>query len=383
MSTYLSVNDALKLIMLGNNDLEQRNRMRYLKWSPYVWEDLKLNVLKQPVRETFWINKRTNTIDLPCPFTQVSSVNVRDAAGNFYPVWRNERLTDDIPDVSAGRDCSCEYKCGNKLCNTIKGYEAVVSEKTDYMPNGTEVSFSCVDRKMVDSNGFFIEQLQYPQRVYESGVWVDTVLYTENKQLCAVELDHNGCVCDTEQNIDALCNTCCSDSSSTIPFGGTTENPPCNNENIETWKYYCNSKADWFWYQCGCDVVCADPFKLIYNISELGNRLIFPKNFGFDRVVLRYYKETNTGDIKIPMIALDAFAMGIKWWDARFNDNKQNLAALYSSEYTKMKWGLFSEMNKRRLAEWRMILTPPAIVPSYIKNNYYNGGNNNQNNYGY
>jgi hypothetical protein len=383
MSTYLSVNEAIKLILLGNNDLEQRSRMRYAKYAPYVWEDLKLNVLKQPVRETFWINKRTNTIDLPCPFTQVSSVNVRDAAGNFYPVWRNERLTDDIPDVSAGRDCSCEYKCGNKLCNTIKGYEAVVSEKTDYMPNGTAVSFSCVDRKMVDSNGFFIEQLQYPQRVYESGVWVDTILYTENKQLCAVELDHNGCVCDTEQNIDALCNTCCSDSSSAIPFGGTTENPPCNNENIETWKYYCNSKSDWFWYQCGCDVVCADPFKLIYNISELGNRLIFPKNFGFDRVVLRYYKETSTGDIKIPMIALDAFAMGIKWWDARFNDNKQNLAAIYSSEYTKMKWGLFSEMNKRRLAEWRMILTPPAIVPSYIKNNYYNGGNNNQNNYGY
>lgn len=380
MSTYLSITEALELVMLGENDLEQRNLMRYRKWSKYIWEDLKLNVLKQPVRETFWINKKTNTVDLPCPFTQVSSVNVRDAVGNFYPVWRNERLTDDIPDVAAGRDCSCEYKCGNKLCNTIKGYEAVVSTKYDYMPNNTEVSFECIDRKMIDSNGFFIEQLQYPQRVYESGVWVNTILYTENKKLCKVEVDENGCCCDTEENIDTLCNTCCSDSSSIIPFGGTTETPPCNDENINTWKYYCNSKADWFWYQCGCDVACINPYKLIYNISELGNRLIFPKDFGFDRVVIRYYKETSPADIKIPLIALDAFAMGIKWWDARFNDSKQDLAALYSNEYTKMKWGLFSEMNKRRLAEWRMILTPPAIVPTYIqsRNNY-----NNLNNYGY
>jgi len=377
MSTFLSVDEAIELILLGNNDLLRRDRMKFIKWAPYVWEDMKLNVLKQPIREYFEIDKRTNSIQLPCPFTQVSSVNVRDRFGNFYPVWRNERLTDDIPDVAAGKDCSCEYKCGNKLCNTIKGYEAVVSQKEDKMPDGSDVSFTCVDRKMVESNGTFVEQLQYPQRVYESGVWVDTILYTENKILCKVELDHNGCVCDTEHNIDALCNTCCGDSTSAFPFGGTADTPPCNNEDINQWKYYCNSKLDWFWYQCGCEVGCLNPYQMIYNISELGNRLIFPKNFGFDRVVLRYYQTTNTASIKIPLIALDAFAMGIKWWDARFNDSKQNLAALYSQEYTKMKWGLLSELNKRRIAEWRMIITPPTFVPSYVPNRVYSNNNNN------
>jgi len=378
MSTYLSVDEAVELVLLGNDDLLRRDRMKMIKWSRYVWEDLKLDVLKQPVREYFNIDKRTNSIQLPCPFTQVSSVNVRDRFGNFFPVWRNERITDDIPDVAAGKDCSCEYKCGNKLCNTIKGYEAIVSTKYDKLPDGSEISFTCVDRKMVENNGTFIEQLQYPQRVYESGVWVNTILYTENKILCKVELDHNGCVCDTEHNIDALCNTCCDDNSNVnaIPFGGTADNPPCNNQDINTWKYYCNSKLDWFWYQCGCEVGCLNPYDMIYNISELGNRLIFPKNFGFDRVVLRYYKTQNTADIKIPLIALDAFAMGLKWWDARFNDKKQDLAALYSMEYTKMKWGLLGQLNKRRLAEWRMILTPPTFVPSYIKNNIYNSNNN-------
>jgi len=377
MSTYLSVDEAVELVLLGNDDLLRRDRMKMIKWSRYVWEDLKLNVLKQPKREYFNIDKRTNSIQLPCPFTQVSSVNVRDGLGNFYPVWRNERLTDELADIAAGKDCSCENKCGYKLCNTIKGYEAVTSQKEDKLPDGSNISFTCVDRKSVDRDGNFFEQLQYPQRVYESGVWVNTILYTENRQLCKVELDEKGCVCDTDHNIDVLCNTCCSDNTSVIPFGGTADNPPCNNEDINTWKYYCNSKLDWFWYQCGCEVGCINPYNMIYNISELGNRLIFPKNFGFDRVVIRYYATTDTADIQIPLIALDAFAMGLKWWDARFNDNKQNLAALYSNEYTKMKWGLFSEMNKRRLAEWRMILTPPAYVPSYVKtklNNSNNGG---------
>lgn len=366
MATYLNIGEAIDLVLLGNDDLLKRNRMRYLKWSRYIYDDLKLNVLKQPKREYFNINKRTNSIDLPCPFTQVSSINVRDKSGNFYPVWRNEKITDDIPDIAAGRDCSCEYKCGYKLCNTVKGYEAVVSTKEDKMPDGSDISFECVDRKSVDKSGNFYEQLQYPQRVYESGVWVDTILYTENRQLCKVEVDHNGCVCDTECNIDTLCSTCCSDSNSSIPFGGTTEKPPCDDEDINTWKYYCNSKLDWFWYQCGCDTACINPYNLIYNISELGNRIIFPKNFGFDRVVIRYYDTTSTADIKIPLIALDAFAMGLKWWDARFNDNKQILAEKYSNDYTKMKWGLFGELNRRRIAEWRMILTPPVFVPSYL-----------------
>lgn len=380
MSTYLNVGEAIDLVLLGNDDLLRRNRMRYLKWSKYIHEDLKLNVLKQPKRETFHIDKRTNSITLPCPFTQVSSINVRDHFGNFYPVWRNERLADDIPDIGSVKDCSCEYKCGYNLCNTVKGYEAVVTIETDKMPNGSDVSFTCVNRKAVDKSGNFYEQLQYPQRVYESGVWVNTILYTENRQLCKVEVDQNGCVCDTEHNVDTLCNTCCSDNTSLIPFGGTADHPPCNDTDINTWKYYCNSKLDWFWYQCGCHNGCLNPYQMIYNISELGNRIIFPKHFGFDKVVIRFYDTTNTADIKIPLIALDAFGAGLKWWDVRFNDNKQQLALLYENKYTQTKWGLFSEMNKRRIAEWRMMVTPPTFVPSYIPtrlNNNYTSNNNN------
>jgi hypothetical protein len=372
MATFLTIKELIELVNLGSGDILGRNEMRYLKNSKFINEDLKLNVLKMPNRQFFHINKRTNSITLPVEYTQVSSVNLVDKYGNFFPVWRNERITGDIVDIGASIDCSCEYKCGYKLCNTIKGYESTTEVITDKLPDNTDISFTCVTRKLVDRNGNFIEQKQYPQRVYESGVWTDTILYTEDIRLCKVELDHNGCVCDTEENIDAVCNTCCSDNCS-VPFGGTADIPPC--EGVDTWKYYCNSKLDWFWYQCGCDRFCHDPFRDVYNISEDGNRLIFPSNFGFDKVLIRWYGTTNTADIKVPLIAVDAFAAGLMWWDVRFDKAQQNLAVKFEADYTRMKWGLFSELNKRRIAEYRMIFTPPVFMPSYITGRYFNNNN--------
>jgi len=363
MSTYLTVEEAIEIVLLGNNDILQRDKGRMLKWAKYVFDDMKLNVLKQPSRQFFQINKRTNSIDLPCEKTGISSINVV-RNGVIYPVWKNEALLGDIVDVAAAKDCSCEHNCGYKLCNTIKNYEATTEDISDFMPNGDEVTFTCVTRKTVNSSGLLVEQKQYPQRVYESGVWVDTILYTENITMCSVEVDDNGCVCDTEENINNVCGSCCGNDS-VIPFGGTADIPPC--EGVDTWKYYCNSKLDWFGIQCGIESPCINPFNLIYNITETGNRIIFPANFGFDKVLIRFYQTQPTGTITIPLIALDAFAMGLKWWNVRFDDKKQNLAIKYEQDYTRMKWGLFSILNKRRIAEWRMILTPPVYMASYIR----------------
>ena len=365
MATFLTVDEAIEIALLGNNDFLQRDKMRMKKWAKFVYDDMKMNVLRLPQRQFFQIDKKTNSIQLPCLANQVSSVNIVDKWGTIFPVWKNERLLGDVVDIAAESDCSCEYKCGNKLCNTIKNYVATVETLTDKMPDGSNVSFECVSRKTIDKNGFLIEQKQYPQRIYESGVWTDTILYTENIRLCAVEVDENGCVCDTEQNINSVCDTCCGNDT-VIPFGGTSEKPPC--EGVETWKYYCNTKLDWLGVQCGCDVKCYNPYRDTYNISETGNRIIFPANFGFDRVLVRYYDTTATNDILIPLIALDAFIMGLKWWNVRFDDKKQPLAEKYSSDYTKMKWGLFSILNKRRVSELRMMMTPPVYMPSYINN---------------
>lgn len=101
-------------------------------------------------------------------------------------------------------------------------------------------------------------------------------------------------------------------------------------------------------------------FNYIYNISEDGNRLIFPSNFGFDKVLVRFYETTKTSEIKIPVISVDAFIAGLMWWAVRFDDTKQQLAMKYENDYTRMKWGLFGVLNRKTIAEWRMTMNAPV-----------------------
>jgi hypothetical protein len=377
MSRFFKPEEAVELRLLGNEDYQKRDKLRLLKWSKYVYQDLNLTTIKKAVRKRFAINKKTMSIDMPPGFLRLASVSVIDKCGIEYPVYRSYRIhdNDDIVDVGASKDCECEFNCANKLCNTIKGYEAVVSTKTDYNPDGTEVSFECTDRKGVDDQGFFYEQTQYPKRIYEDGVWTETILYTETRKLCKVEVDENGCVCDTEENINSVCNACGFQDLNTnmCCVGGNAETPP--SDTCNTWIYYCNNKLDWFMTQCGCNYYCPKDCSNVYNISELGDRLLFPPNFGWDHVMVRYFVNSPLKEMNIPVIAIDTFIVGLMWWDCRFNDRKQNLAVKYSLDYGKLKFELLKELNKRRLAELGMILSPPAYIPSYItgRTNRYEG----------
>lgn len=378
MSRFFTISEAVDLRLLSNEDYQKRDRMRLLKWSKFVWQDLNITAIKKATRKKFAINKRTMSVDLPCNTLQLSSVSVVDKCGVEYPVYRNKRIFDnsDIVDVGAAKNCACEFECNNTLCNTIKNYEAVIETLQDYTPTSGSnlVDFECVSRKGIDDQGFFYEQKQYPKRIYTDGVWTDTILYTETNKLCKVETDDNGCVCDTEANIEALCSCCNINdvNTSLCCIGGTAEEPP--KDNCDTWIYRCNTKMDWFMTQCGCFPYCCNS-ENIYNISELGDRLLFPHNFGWDNVIVRYYEDLSGPDLQIPIIALNTFVVGLMWWDCQFNDKKQALADKYGLQYSRMKGGLVKEINKYRIAELAMIVAPPRFIPSFIagRTNQYEG----------
>lgn len=379
MSRFIKVKEAVDLRLLGNEDYQKRDRLRLMKWAKYVYQDMNMASVRQAVRKRMKINKRTNSIDLPCDSLQLSSVSVVDKCGIEYPVYRNRKIFEDsdIVDVGASKNCECEYECNSTLCNLIKGYEAVVSTKTDKNPDGTDVSFECIDRKAVDDQGFFYEQLQYPKRIYEDGVWTETILFTEDRKLCKVEVDDNGCVCDTEENVNAITSCCgiASVNTNLCCIGGTADEAPSS--NCDTWIYYCNTKLQWLASQFGGPCVCPPGYDNIYNLSELGDRIIFPANFGWDEVMVRYYPIPDLQNIEIPFIAIDTFIVGLMWWDCRFNDKKQALAQKYGSDYSNLKFGLLKELNKYRLQELGMIFNIPAFVPSYIlsRTDKYEGRN--------
>lgn len=379
MARFEPVMDVVDSLCLRSGDLMRRKKGLYLDCTSDVWNDLNETTLriakrlKIPVRKEFQLNKRTNSIELPCDVNRVSSVNVVDECGIIHPVYRNLSLHDDIVELPPDKNCACEHKCGYKLCNTIKGYVAVQSVKADVLPNNTPITFNCVDRMSVDKNGIIYKETQYPKRIYTDGIWTDTVLHTESIKMCECEVDHNGCLCDTESNIQNACDSCgirnfnpqINQKNLTHCVGGTAEFPP--DPNCNEWTYFCNNKMDWLSVQCGClHSGFRRGFNNIYNISELGNRLVFPHNFGFEGALVRFYEDIELDNLMIPYVAKDTFMTGLQYFSMKQNVDLLQQAEAFGQRYSREKWGLYLELNKMRIAELGKTIAPAAYVPSYM-----------------
>ncbi len=356
MPRFVPILDVIKSLCLQEGDILQRKKGRYLSYAKEVWQDMDLQVVKDATRQFFNINKRTNSVQLPCDFLDLSGVTIVDHCGVFHPVYRNERVKSDIVDIAAKKDCACE--CSGTLCNMVKGYEAIVEDVEELMPDTTTQTFTTITRKAFDKNGYFYEEKTYPKRLYSGGAWIDTILTTEVNELCKVELDGNGCITDCEENFDKIC-TCT----------GTWDRFCTNKSSIPdgSFLFKCEGKFDLFFTEtgrCFCEFDKWGNYRNIYNISEEGDRIIFPHNFGWDRVLIRYFRDINLKDLKIPYVAVPTFKTGLKVWDTQFKDKlPQYLKDNYEGHYSKQKFALSMEINKYRIAELKQLFTPHIIFP--------------------
>lgn len=383
MARFEPIMDVIDSLCLRSGDIQRRKKGLYLDCATDTWNDLNETTLriakrlKIPIRKEFSVNKRTNAIELPCNFNRLSSVNVVDERGVIHPVYRNLSIHDDIVEVPAEKNCACEKKCGYQLCNTIKGYVAVQTTVSDTLPNGSPVSFNAISRLAVGENGVVYQENQSIQRVYTNSVWTDTILVTTSTQLCQCETNADGCICDTENNVNLLCESCgirkftsninphnLTTITETYAVGGTAMCPPSPNNN--EWVYYCDNKMDWFSIQCGCEPgrfrrECRN----VYNISENGNRLVFPHDFGFEKALVRFYEDIDLQNLLIPYIAKGTFMTGVQYFSMKQNPELRDVAATFGQQYSREKWGLFLELNKMRIAELGKTISPQAYVPSY------------------
>lgn len=383
MARFEPVMDVVDSLCLRSGDTQRRKKGLYLDCASDIWNDLNETTLriakrlKIPVRKKFEVNKRTNSIELPCNFNRLSSVNVIDERGVIHAVYRNLSIHDDIVSVPAEKNCACEKKCGYQLCNTIKGYVAVQSVLSDTLPNGTPITFNAVSRLAVGENGVVYQENQGIQRVYTNSIWTDTILVTTSNQICQCETDDNGCICDTQSNVNLLCASCgirnfqpninpnnLTNITEPYAVGGTAVCPPSPND--DEWVYYCNNKMDWFSIQCGCDVSAfRHGCRNVYNISENGNRLVFPGDFGFEKVLVRFYEDIELSNLVIPYIAKDTFMTGLQYYSMKQNPELRDIAASFGQQYSREKWGLFLELNKMRIKELANTIAAASYVPSY------------------
>lgn len=384
MARFEPLYDVVDQLCLRSGDINRRKKGLFLSVAGDVWSDLNETTLKIakrikiPIRREFNVNKRTNSLDLPCNFNRLASVNVVDECGVIHPIFRNLSLHDDIVQVPPDKNCACEHNCGYQLCNTIKGYVAVQSVQSDFNPDGSPVSFNCVSRIAVGKNGVVYKETQYPQRVYTNGVWTSTILYTENKEICQCDTDDNGCICDTERNVTLLCESCgirnfqdgIAPRNLSECVGGTAECPP--DQACNEWVYYCNTKMDWFTVQCGCEGRgIRKGFRNIYNIGENGKRLIFPKDFGFEKALVRFYEDIDINNLLIPYVAKQTYMTGLMAFAYEYNPEMFQAGQAYAANYSRQKWGLFTELNKMRIAELGNTIAAASYVPSYHERRYY------------
>lgn len=337
-----------------------QKKMRFLKLAPDVFQDMEMNVIKEPKRELFGINRRTWTVDLPCRIDELESVSFIDCYGIIHPVFRNERLHRDIVDIKATKNCECQ--CSSELCNLIKGYVGITEVITVDTPEGGTEDFTCITRKYVTPNGLYREQKQYPIRINDyTGEWISNELTQEDIELCKLDVDANGCVISSEENLYKLNCVGCITSCRTEVVG--------NNGVGDSFIVGCGSQYDLYRAEAGSLFSRQDYyFNNIYNITDDGKRLIFPVGFPHLRVLLGYYKGIDISDIKVPVSARMCFAMGLAYYDTMLSSDPadQRLNAVYNDKFTKMKWGLLQEWNKNTIAELRMAMTPPVVWPSVV-----------------
>jgi hypothetical protein len=347
----LSLNEIAERACFAMEDYNLRNKMRFLKLGRMLFvEDLNLGAVRQATRQFMRINKYTNSIDLPANTIQLSAISYVDENGHEWPIYRSSNIKHGIVDISATKSCECEN--GGQLCAMIKNYESKLEVVEDKNPDGTTVTFHCYSIIAVDDTGTLYETKQYPIRKYQNNVWVATELKTEKREICKLEINENKCVIDSEKNFETI-NKCfaCSggQNDNGLPPNVTRTNclPILGSFSINAGVFYASPKNK-FWN--------------VYNISENGKRIIFPKEFPFEKVLVRMYLDEGINEIKVPVIAASCMVTGIlaAHYEHKQDIQSQRMYQLYARRYTDQKTALMQMLNISDHANMQMTLTPPA-----------------------
>jgi len=93
---------------------------------------------------------------------------------------------------------------------------------------------------------------------------------------------------------------------------------------------------------------------------------VFPPNFGWEKVVVRFYEDIKLKNLQIPYIAKQTFMTGLQAFAYEQNPMQFKFGEAMMNKYSRQKWGLFLELQKLRIKELGKIIAPASRVPSYM-----------------
>lgn len=306
-NAYVTANDLVDGMLLREDDLDQKNKGIYLSLLKEVYQGLNLSVIRNTERVLLKVNKNLRCINMPDGFLELSSISAPDHHGKFEPLIVNANIDTDIIDLGASKKCGCdECECDCDYCSNIRNYETISTPVTAIMPDNSVQNFTSTIRKKILKDGTYVRETRTPTQIFTNNVHTDTVLQTITETLCKLEIKDCGCVKKTDQNerlIYQFCDSC----------------------SIE--------------HDCGAPVRIIREEMNYYKKNDTGNRIHIPAHFRHDTVLVRYYADRKTKELRIPYMAQKAMRLGIKaeyavWhgqkdtqgWELRFNKAKMDLA---------------------------------------------------------
>jgi hypothetical protein len=320
----IKADDAIKSLI----DREGGDHARFMKYKGLVrdvFDDLNLDVIRYTKRRLIQINKSTNSILLPDNYFHFASLSVPNACGKYEPMFINTSIQEDLVDINSDKNC----ECGSKLCGLVQGYESIVAEVIEQMPNNTTKTFDTITRKRINTDGSLVIERTFPVRIYTDGVWTGVELKTEIEELCKLDCK-DGHVLDSTSNW-AKCEKCSIASS---------------------WESECGG------------LICPSDCPNTFNGTEQGNRIYFPTSLDVDHVLMRYYATEKPKDIRIPRVCKEAFLAGLKHFATEFDD-KAPLWKItnYRINYHNKKDETTRILNRYSVAQYYSVLTPKRTMP--------------------
>lgn len=314
--------DLVRDLCIREEDYVQSKRMLYISVLRDAFIKLNLKTEMFTTRVALPVNHDLNYILTPKNYLELSSISAPNHDGKWQPMIISTKVDIDVADLSLAKRCGCSCGCAQSQCTAVRNFETIYGTMAMKMPDNTTQTFTTTYRKIILEDGSFVEETTVPTQTFINNVHTATGLKKQTKLLCNLDLEECGCIKDTVQNRQNIESAC---TAIDVPTecGCAAQPEGCTVYSRDgLWGHSITADAD-----------IMKPRDLQYNIDEEGDRIYLPTNFNHDYVVLRYWANTKTKDIRIPFLAKEAMISGIKVITTTFSKKEKGQAEFWKQEY--------------------------------------------------
>lgn len=289
---FITGKQLVKELCLREEDYVLAKRMKYMLVLRDAFNMLNIKTNLFTKRVALPVDRKLNHVLTPADYLELSSIAAPDHHGKLQPMIVNSSVSADVADLSMAKRCGCGCGCTNAHCVAIRNFEAIYGKMDAKLPDGSTKSFDTIYQKIVLKDGSFVEQKTVPVTNYDNNVHVSTTLKMESTLICNLELEPKcGCIKDTEHNRHWIESSCHAASVS---------------------------------FECGCSVRHLPAKAKKFNMDEEGDRIYLPTDFNQDYIVMRYWANSKTKDIRIPYLAKEPMMSAIKVITTTFSKREKN-----------------------------------------------------------